>query len=90
MARNKTKDYKVREGKLIPEESPQAVTIPDECIYYIMSRYLHGKNKEGEAPVVIGIPTHVVEDVLQLFIDWAEKNGYVRDGILTIGGHKIG
>jgi len=64
---------------------PQTIMVPDEAIYYVVSHYLQGKNKEGFEPVVIGISTGTVENILQLFVDWAGRNGYVKDGVLTIG-----
>lgn len=72
------------------KKEAQEIIIPDEAISYIMGRYLQGKNIDGSAPIIVGIPTTVVEDILQLFIDWANSNGYVKNGIMTIGGHKVG
>lgn len=67
------------------KSEPKGIIVPDEAVYYVVSRYLEGKNKEGFEPVVIGISTGTVESILQLFVDWAGRNGHVKDGVLTIG-----
>lgn len=85
--RTKNKTFEVRDGTLVPEGT-QEVLIPDEALSYIVSHYLQEKNKDG-MPIVIGISPHAVEAVLQLLIDWSAANGYVKNGILTLGGHKI-
>ena len=88
MAKKSSKSFSPRNNQFIPSDAEEII-IPDEAIYYIVSRYLQGRNKEGDVPVVVGISTNTVEDVLQLFIDWAAQSGYIKDGMLTIGGHKI-
>lgn len=75
--------------KSVKAASIGKVTIPDEAVFYIVSHYLQGKNKEGELPIVVGISTQTVIDIMHLFVDWAVRNGYVKDGVLTLGGHKI-
>ena len=85
--KKKTKTFEVRKGELVPEGT-QEVIIPDEALNYIVSHYLRAKNKE-DMPIVVGISLDTVEAVLQLLIDWSAANGYVKDGVLTIGGYKI-
>ena len=85
--KKKATQYKAVDGKFVPEHM-QELTIPDAAIYYVVNRFLQGKNKEG-GPIVVGISTNTVKDVLGLFIDWAAHNGYVKDGIMTVGGHKV-
>lgn len=58
--------------------------IPDEAIQYIVSRYLTNRNSDG-LPLTSGINPDAVESVLELFVEWAGKNGYVKDGQLVIG-----
>lgn len=84
----KKKTYVRRGGKFVPEDMEE-LTIPDEALYYVVSHYLQGKNIEGREPIVLGIPTQTVEDVLRLFVDWAAQNGYVKNGVMTIGEHRI-
>lgn len=88
MAKKKDKTYIRRGGKFVPEDAEELV-IPDEALYYVVSHYLQGKNTEGSVPVVVGISTQTVEDVLRLFVDWAARNGYIKNGIMTIGGRKV-
>lgn len=88
MSKNKSKKLESSKGSL-SSSGVQEVIIPDEALTYIISNFLQEKNK-GDSPVVIGVSSSTVETVLQLFIDWAAKNGYVKGGIMTIGGHKIG
>ena len=83
----KSTKFEVKKGKFVPEGS-QEVIVPDEALKYIVANFLQEKNNDG-MPIVIGVSHHTVETVLQLLIDWAMLNGYVKDGILTIGGHKI-
>lgn len=85
--RKKSTKFEVKNGQLVPEGS-QEVMIPDEALDYIVTHFLRESNKEG-MPVVIGVSSHTVESVLQLLVDWAAASGYVRDGIMTLGGHKI-
>lgn len=73
-----------KKTKVVPEGT-QEIHIPDAAITYIVSRYLRDKGVEG-VPVVTGIPSDAVEDVLRLFLEWATANGYVRDNMLVIGG----
>lgn len=65
------------------------VIIPDEALEYITRHYLEKHSTEG-VPAVLGISSTTVEHVLGLFIEWAGAHGYVRNGVLMIGGHKIG
>jgi hypothetical protein len=81
--------YKYINDKWVPAEA-ELFIVPDEAISYIISRYLQGKNTEGGVPVVTGISTQAVREVLRLFVQWAGRNDYIKDGILTMGGHKIG
>lgn len=85
----KSVTYISKGGKLVPEGTEELI-IPDEAISYVISNYLQKKSMEGNSPIVVGISTHVVQDVLSIFVSWAGKNGYIKDGILIIGGHKIG
>lgn len=87
MARKKQQTFEVRKGEIVPEGT-QEVLIPDEALSYIVSHFLEEKNKDG-MPIVIGISQHTVEAVIQLLIDWSAANGYVRNGVLTLGGYKI-
>jgi hypothetical protein len=65
------------------------VDIPDEAITYIVNKYIANKTVEG-VPLVVGVSTDDVETVLGLFIEWAAGRGYVKDGILFVGGNPIG
>jgi hypothetical protein len=89
MSKKKPKSYVVEGGKVVPDNIEEVI-IPDEAIYYIVGRYLQDRNEEGLSPVVVGVSTHTVEKILQLFVDWAHTNNYIKNGILTVGGHKIG
>lgn len=82
------KNYKYRNGSLVSEDTEELL-IPDEAIHYVVSNFLQGKTVKGGAPVIIGVTTSDVENVLQLFVNWADRNGYIKGGILTIGGYKI-
>jgi hypothetical protein len=85
MARKKkNKTFVAREGQWA-SDTPTELDVPDEAIYYIVSHYLQGKAAAEGVPAVIGISTQTVEDVLQLFIDWAARNNHIEDGVLTIG-----
>lgn len=83
MAKSKKSSKPVTDGK-------QKLTVPDDAIYYVVSNFLEKKTKTSGVPVLIGISTQTVEEVIGLFVDWAAANGYVRDGIMTIGGEKVG
>lgn len=65
----------------------EGVVIPDEAIYYIVSNFLQKRSVPG-MPVVTGVSTQTVEDILQLLVDWSTKNGYVDGATITIGGKK--
>jgi hypothetical protein len=85
MARkSKNKTFVAREGQWA-SKVPTELDIPDDAIYYIVSHYLQGKASQEEVAAVIGISTQTVEDVLQLFIDWAARNNHIKDGVMTIG-----
>ena len=81
---------KKKDKKFVAEEGPWAkdvpteVSIPDDAIYYIVGNYLQKKYTAG-VPVVVGISTQTVEDVLQLLVDWSALNGHVQDGVISIG-----
>jgi len=81
--------YKFIDGKWVPGNAGELI-VPDDAITFIVSRFLQGKNVEGGVPVVTGISTQAVEEVLRLFVLWAGDNSYIKDGILVLGGHKIG
>jgi hypothetical protein len=66
----------------------EEIIIPDQAVDFIVSRYLQERNKD-DLPVVTGISTDTVETVLQLFLDWAGKRNYIKNGVLTLGGHPI-
>lgn len=66
------------------QEATKSVEIPDEALTYIVANFLRQKNKDG-MPVVIGVSSHTVEAVLQLLVDWAMLNGYVKDGVMVLG-----
>lgn len=84
MARKqKNKKFTADEG-VWAKDKPTEVSIPDEAIYYIVGNYLQKKYTAG-VPAVVGISTQTVEDVLQLLVDWSALNGYVRDGVISIG-----
>lgn len=65
------------------------VDIPDEAITYIVNKYVSNKSTEG-VPLVIGISTDDVETVLGLFLEWAAGKGYVKEGVLFVGGQAAG
>lgn len=73
----------------VSEDNKNVITIPDEAIYYIVSNYMQQKTNVSGISVLLGISAETVENVLQLFIDWASLHGYTKNGVLTIGGHKI-
>jgi len=88
MARHKKSTvFEVKQGRLVAEGS-QEVIVPDEALNYIVTHFLQEKNS-SDMPIVIGVSSHTVEAILQLLIDWAAGNGYVKNGIMTLGGHKI-
>ena len=70
-------------------DEAQKVTIPDDAIYYIVNQYLMFKQGEG-SQVVKGLSPEDVEAVLHIFIDWADKKGYVKNNTLIMGGTPIG
>ncbi len=83
-------------GKVIERGNPHLigagkveVEIPDEVITYIVSRYLRRRSTDG-VPLVVGISSDDVETVLALFIEWAASKGYIKDGVLFLGGTPIG
>ena len=63
----------------------QEFFLPDQAVSYIVSHYLEVMQQK-EVPIVLGISQKTVESVLQLFIDWAGKYGYLKDGVLTLEG----
>lgn len=84
MARKKKdKKFVADEGAWAKDKATE-VSIPDDAIYYIVGNYLQKKYTAG-VPVVVGISTQTVEDILQLLIDWSALNGHVQDGVISIG-----
>ena len=80
--------YKLRDGNLVSDDAEELI-IPNEAIRYVVNNFLQEKAASNKTPVIVGISTADVESVLQLFVNWAAKNGYIKNGILTIGGYKI-
>jgi hypothetical protein len=84
MARKpKSKKFEANEGAWAKDQATE-VTIPDEAIYYIVNNYLQNRNATG-VPVVLGVSTQTVEDILQLLVDWAARTGHIKDGVISIG-----
>ena len=82
-SKTKKKKFEANEGNWATGDVTE-VSIPDEAIYYIVSNYLQNKTTPG-IPVVVGISTQTVEDILQLLIDWSARSGYIKDGVISIG-----
>ena len=57
--------------------------IPDNTIGYIVSRYLQNRASENTT-IVKGISPDTVEEVMELFFEWAQLNGHVQDGVLSL------
>ena len=57
--------------------------VPDDAIKYIVSKYLTKKSVESVS-VTVGIPSATVEDVVFLFLQWANAEGYIEDGKLSM------
>lgn len=81
--KSKSKKFEANEGAWAKDVVTE-VTIPDEAIYYIVNNYLQNRSSTG-VPVVLGISTQTVEDILQLLVDWAARSGHVKDGVISIG-----
>ena len=64
-------------------DSIKELNIPDEAISYIVTNYLKKKSVESVS-LTVGIPSNTVEDVLTLFLQWADKKSLVEDSTLTI------
>lgn len=60
------------------------INIPDKAIDYIIREYLQQKHVEGVS-ITVGVSQKTVETIVQLFLDWHAKNGYIKDGVLIIG-----
>ena len=82
------REYTLKNGNLEPKETGSLI-IPDEALYFIVSRYLENKNEAGSEAVVVGIKPDTVEEVVRLFVEWASLNGYINNNMLVIGVEKI-
>ena len=58
------------------------IAIPDDAIGYIVTQHLQRQVKNNAA-IVKGVPFETVEEVVGLFFEWAEKEGLIRDGVLS-------
>jgi hypothetical protein len=82
-SKTKIKKFEANEGNWAKGDAIE-VSIPDEAVYYIVSNYLQNQTTPG-IPVVVGISTQTVEDILQLLVDWSARSGHIKDGVINIG-----
>ena len=57
--------------------------VPDKALMYVVSQYMTKKSVESVS-LSVGIPSDAVEDIICLFLSWAENSNYVEDNVLTL------
>lgn len=60
------------------------IIVPDEAISYIVERYLSNK-KTSSVDFTVGIRSDVVEDVVSLFLNWADSKDMFK-GLESLNG----
>lgn len=73
-----------KRSKKKEQRDPNVFVLPDEALSFIVSKYVERRANTSGVPVLVGIPPKTVEEVLRLFLEWANARGHLKDGTLTL------